>query len=206
MGTTLSMNTKSMKGIIGGDKELQKYFDNFLTRFCNAAMRALEQTHKTIYKRGVDLWYGGNAVDGKPLKATFTKSVKQTRGRVELRSIATPTPYITPGLSKWMKSHLGTPLNESSAPEGASTWDDFDTLKLHYAFEEGFTGLPKVFRHKPSYGGKSFVSGGRMYWYNSRYKEGRNGVNLKDYLINDYYVKQSKKVFNKYFNSIKIKL
>lgn len=200
MGTTLSMNTKYAKSIINGDGEIQKEFDNYLTRLCNACARALDKTHRIIYKRGVNLWYGGNAIDGKPLDATFKTSVTQHNGRVVIKSIATPTPYKTPGLVRWMDVHLNTQLNETNPPSGASTWDDFDTLKLHYAFDEGFTGLPKIFRHKPQGGAKGFYSGGIQYWYNPNFKMGRNGINLYDYLINDYYVKQAKKVFNKNFN------
>lgn len=199
MGTTLSMNTKEARMLIGNNKELQKFYDNFLTRLCNAAAKALDTTHRIIYERGVNLWYGDGAIDGKPLKATFRKEITQTRGRVEIRSIATPTPYITPGLAKWMDRHLDEPLHESSVPKGVSTWDDFDTLKLHYSFEEGFTGLPKIFRRRPVGGTKGIKSGGRVYWFNPNFKKGKNGVNLRDYLINDYYVKQAKKIFNQHF-------
>lgn len=204
MGTTLKMNTPAIKKLVGGNTELQRNLDNIFTQYCNKVAKALDQTHRTLYKRGVDLWFksSGGRIDGKPRNAKFTKEITQRKGFVNIVSIADPVPYKTAGLEKWISRHADETLNETSVPAGASTWPDLDTLKLNYHFNEGFVGLPELFRrpHGTMTSDKPNFHNGKPYWTNIYFKKGK-GENLKDYLLNDYYVKQGQKVFNSFLKA-----
>lgn len=205
--TTITMNDKVTRGVIDGDKDLQKFFNNVASQYARKIANALDLTHKKLYPKGIELWYkGAKDIDGKPDKVSFRKEIKQHGRWIKIRSIATPQPYITPGLHSWINRHAGKELSDHIATMNCiENYDDFNTLKLHYAFDMGYTGLPPFFRRPPieKKDGKGYkiipiYMNGETWYRNNLFQKGAQGKNLRDYLMKSYYVKQGRKVFNTY--------